>query len=326
MCVYKMDSSIPRSPKVSNVVGIESPNTKRKRKLIQINVNRRNQILISVCAFVSLFLLVTILGLLGYIGIAAKHVSSWGFAAHIVIIVFMIFVNQPFGYGYWISLTAFGYALGWSCIPSAYIGFILGSMVAFFFTKHVANDFVSRKVEHILETKKLSINLVAETIRQNKASKYSLYVSIRHLIFSTVGFNNSLLTLVLLQVDEKIAFRVYCIVSFVSEIPFIIAVVSLGNSIDQIEQGQSNSLSEILLVVQIVLTLAVMGIIIYISKKSYRMIKDKSDDLNADDIMDDGNNDNNNNDTNDNETSESKMKNQEKGQEQQLKDGDDSEV
>ena len=56
-----------------------------------------------------------------------------------------------------------------------------------------------------------------------------------------------------------------CIVSFVSEIPFIIAVVSLGNSIDQIEQGQSNSLSEILLVVQIVLTLAVMGIIIYIS-------------------------------------------------------------
>ena len=135
------------------------------------------------------------------------------------------------------------------------------------------------------------------------------------------------MTLVLLQVDEKIAFRVYCIVSFVSEIPFIIAVVSLGNSIDQIEQGQSNSLSEILLVVQIVLTLAVMGIIIYISKKSYRMIKDKSDDLNADDIMDDENNDNNNNNnSNDNETSESKMKNQEKGQAQQLKDGDDSEV
>ena len=69
-----------------------------------------------------------------------------------------------------------------------------------------------------------------------------------------------------------------------------------------------------------------MGIIIYISKKLSNDKKDKSDDLNADDIMDDGNNDNNNNDTNGNETSESKMKNQEKGQEQQLKDGDDSEV
>ena len=87
------------------------------------------------------------------------------------------------------------------------------------------------------------------------------------------------MTLVLLQVDPTIALRVYCIVSFISEIPFIIAVVSLGNSIDQIEKGKSSSLSDILLVVQIVLTVAVIGIITYISRNSYRMLKAKSDSV-----------------------------------------------
>ena len=87
------------------------------------------------------------------------------------------------------------------------------------------------------------------------------------------------MTLVLLQVDPTIALRVYCIVSFISEIPFIIAVVSLGNSIDQIEQGKSNDLSDILLIVHIVLTVAVIGIITYISRNSYRMLKAKSDGL-----------------------------------------------
>ena len=71
----------------------------------------------------------------------------------------------------------------------------------------------------------------------------------------------------------------YCIVSFISEVPFIIAVVSLGNSIDQIEQGKSNALSDILLIAQIVLTVAVIGIITYISKNSYRMLKAKSVNL-----------------------------------------------
>ena len=88
-----------------------------------------------------------------------------------------------------------------------------------------------------------------------------------------------MLTLVLLQVDEKQAFTTYCAVSFLSEIPFIVAVVSLGNSIDQLEQGKSNGVSEILLVVQIILTLAVIGIMVYIGKKSYRQIKHKSDNL-----------------------------------------------
>ena len=81
----------------------------------------------------------------------------------------------------------------------------------------------------------------------------------------------------LLQVDPTL--RMYCIVSFISEIPFIIAVVSLGNSIDQIEQGKSNALSDILLIIQIVFTVAVIGIITYISKNSYRMLKAKSDNL-----------------------------------------------
>ena len=84
-----------------------------------------------------------------------------------------------------------------------------------------------------------------------------------------------------MQIDAKTAFRHYCIVSFVSEVPFLVAVVSLGNSIDQLEQGQSNGISEILLVVQILLTLVVIGVIIYIGKKSYKLIKDKSDNLNA---------------------------------------------
>ena len=79
--------------------------------------------------------------------------------------------------------------------------------------------------------------------------------------------------------DPTIALRVYCIVSFISEIPFIIAVVSLGNSIDQIEKGKSSSLSDILLIVQIVLTVAVIGIITYISRNSYRMLKAKSDSV-----------------------------------------------
>ena len=148
--------------------------------LVGVNALKRRQLVVSVCLFAAFFLTVTIAGFFGYISLAAKRVASWGLGAHVVVFFFIIFVSQPYGYGYWISLTAFGYALGWSCLPAAYTGFIVGSVMAFLFTKNIANEFVERKVEYILSKKNMSVALVAETIRQNRTSKYSLYVSIRH--------------------------------------------------------------------------------------------------------------------------------------------------
>ena len=158
---------------------VDSPASNEKR-LVGVNTLKRRQLVVSICLFGAFFVLLTIAAVSGYIGLAAKHISSWGFGAHVVIVFFIVFVSQPYGYGYWVSLTAFGYALGWRCLPAAYIGFIIGSVVAFLFTKYLANDFVKRKVEYILAKKNLSVALVAETIRQNRTSKYSLYVSIRH--------------------------------------------------------------------------------------------------------------------------------------------------
>lgn len=175
--VFAMEVLV-RSPKApGEKLGVGR--TERNANLIRV-VNRRNEVIVTVCTFVTFFMLVTVTAALGYISLAAKHIAGWGFSAHIIIFFFIIFVSQPFGYGYWVSLTAFGYALGWSCLPSCYVGFVVGTVTAFIFTKYVANDFVTRKVEHILEKKHLSVNIVAEMIRQNGASKYSLYISIRH--------------------------------------------------------------------------------------------------------------------------------------------------
>ena len=181
----KVVSQRPASRPPRETGGADDSPASNDNRLVGVNALKRKQLVVSVCIFAAFFVTVTILGFFGYISLAAKRVASWGLGAHVVVVLFIIFVSQPYGYGYWISLTAFGYALGWACLPAAYIGFIIGSVMAFLFTKHIANDFVKRKVEFMLAKKNMSVALVAETIRQNRTSKYSLYVSIRHVSISS---------------------------------------------------------------------------------------------------------------------------------------------
>ena len=244
--------------------------------------------LVGILLFCILWTTIMTLALLGYVAQWARALALWGPIAHVLIFFFFIFVSMPIGYGYSIGLIAFGYSLGFEAAPAAIGGCYLGTLMTYVFTRYVAREWALQQIKGVLEKHDITVDEVVNMVNGNRLKKWVSFFSLRHIALFTLGWSNTLLCIIMLQLREGIL--PFCFLSFTTELPFIFAYLGIGDSIAKIEKTQAakeagelveespetQTLRTVLLVVQICCTLFVIGTGCYISRKGYTELKKRS--------------------------------------------------
>ena len=244
--------------------------------------------IVGIFLFCVLWTTIMTLSLLGYVAQWARALALWGPIAHVLIFFFFVFVSLPFGYGYSIGLIAFGYSLGFEAAPAAIGGFYLGTVMAYVFTRYVAREWALLQIKNVFEKHDIAMDEVLNMVNGNRVKKWVSLFSLRHIALFTLGWSNTLLCIIMLQLREGIL--PFCFLSFTTELPFIFAYLGIGDSIAQIEKTQTakeagelvsestetQSLRTVVLVAQICCTLFVIGTGCYISRKGYTELKKRS--------------------------------------------------
>eukprot|EP00944_MAST-04C_sp_MAST-4C-sp1_P008603 g8603.t1 len=236
--------------------------------------------IVSIGGFLLIYCTVTLLAILGYVKSAADVVSSWGVYAHLLSVVYFVFVSVPFGYGYSIGLVAFGYSLGWIALISIVVGVYLGTFLAYLLTKYCLKAWSKRKVEMLLKKIDITLNQFVDIANGNRYRKYLLLFALRHFSLFTFGIGNSAHCLAVLNIGDGI--REYCALAYTTDLPYLIAYVSLGISVKQLETGElddagtSDNIRLIMLVIQILCTVLIFLVTCYIAHRGFQIIKMKS--------------------------------------------------
>ena len=235
--------------------------------------------IVSIGGFLLIYCTVTLLAILGYVKSAADVVSSWGIYAHLLSVVYFVFVSVPFGYGYSIGLVAFGYSLGWIALISIVVGVYLGTFLAYLLTKYCLKAWSKRKVEMLLKKIDITLNQFVDIANGNRYRKYLLLFALRHFSLFTFGIGNSAHCLAVLNIGDGI--REYCALAYIGDLPYLVAYVTLGVSVKQLEVGMddggsSDNIRLTLLVIQILCTVLIFLVTCYIAHRGIQIIKMKS--------------------------------------------------
>ena len=238
-----------------------------------------NQI-VSTVGFIVIYTAVTLLAIFGYIEQAAITISSWGIYAHFLCVLYFIFVSMPFGYGYSIGLVAFGYSLGWISLISVIIGIYIGTFLAYMLTIYCLQTWTKKKVEKLLLKADLTFDQVMAITKENLVKKYLVLFSLRHFGLFTYGISNSATCLAIINLGNGII--EYCAIAYVTDLPFLIAFVSIGvsarelgvNAFDE-DDGSGNNVRLIALIIQIVCTVLMFLATFYIGYRVFRLIRKK---------------------------------------------------
>ena len=241
--------------------------------------------------FAVMWTAIIICTLMGYVKQGVGVVSSMGVWAHVIIFVYFTFVSTPIGYGYTIGLVAFGYALGFAAVPTAYAGYCFGTFLTYVITRYVAHKSIKERIEGVLRENNFSLDEVVSMANGHRFKKYLGFLAIRHISFFTLGWINSLLCIVMLQLNNTMMH--YMIFSFLTELPFLCAWVGIGDSVAQFEKieqeardGKTESttasnLRIVILVFQVCCTILILVGGCWLSMRGYKIVRKRAQIINA---------------------------------------------
>ena len=254
----------------ANITNSANINVDEKKMLLRERVNR----IISVIGFIIIYATVTLLAILGYIEQAAIIVSSWGIYAHFLCVIYFIFVSMPFGYGYSIGLVAFGYSLGWISLISIIIGVYVGTFLAYILTKYCLQPWTQKKVETLLLKADLTFDQVVTIAKENLVKKYLVLFSLRRFGLFTFGISNSATCLTFINLGNGL--KEYCALAYVTDLPYLIAYVSIGVSARDLKDNTGDNVRLITLIIQIICTVLMFLATFYVGYRVFRLIRKKN--------------------------------------------------
>ena len=187
---------------------------------------------------------------------------------------YFIFVSMPFGYGYSIGLVAFGYSLGWISLISIIIGVYVGTFLAYILTKYCLQPWTQKKVETLLLKADLTFDQVVTIAKENLVKKYLVLFSLRHFSLFTFGIANSATCLAIINLGNGL--KEYSSLAYITDLPYLIAFVSIGVSARDLGDNTGDSVRLITLIIQIICTVFIFLATSYIGYKVFRMIRKKS--------------------------------------------------